>query len=218
MVVIEEWLKLFEKQLRETFENRIVFIGLQGSYARGEATEESDIDIVVILDKLGGDDIRKYSEMLDKLDYREKVCGFLSGKEELSHWETSDLFQFYFDTKAIYGNIDEIKGKLNEETIQRAIKIGACNIYHACVHNMVHEKSEEILKGLYKAALFVIQAEYYQNEGVYVSRHKTLGTLVGEQEKEIIEQYARMKKNEEPDFQEASEQLFLWAKKKLIHV
>ena len=157
MVVIEEWLKLFEKQLRETFENRIVFIGLQGSYARGEATEESDIDIVVILDELGGDDIRKYSEMLDKLEYREKICGFLSGKEELSHWETSDLFQFYFDTKAIYGNIDEIKGKLNEETIQRAIKIGVCNIYHACVHNMVHEKSEEILKGLYKAALFVIQ-------------------------------------------------------------
>ena len=218
MVVIEKWLEIFEKKLEEIFENRIVFIGLQGSYARGEATEESDIDIVVILDKLDGDDIRKYSDMLDELEDREKICGFVSGKEELSHWETSDLFQFYFDTKAIYGSIDEIKDKLDSETINRAIKIGVCNIYHGCVHNMIHEKNQEILKGLYKAALFAIQADYYQKEGVYVSKHETLGTLVKDRESEIIKQYNRMKKNEEPDFKEASERIFSWAKEMLVSV
>lgn len=215
MVDIEKWLEIFEKKLWETFENRIVFIGLQGSYARGETTEESDIDIVVILDKLDGDDIKRYSDMLDEFEYRERICGFISGKEELFHWETSDLFQFYFDTKVLYGSIEKIKEKLDRETINRAIKIGVCNIYHGCVHNMVHEKNQEILKGLYKAALFVIQADYYQKEGVYVSKYETLGTLVEDTEKEIIEQYDRMRKKEEPDFQKASERIFLWAKKNI---
>ena len=218
MIDITAWKSLFLQRLEETFGERVWFVGLQGSYCRGEATEKSDIDMAVILDELSASDIQSYHTMLDSLPHRELICGFFSGKKEILNWEPSDLFQFYYDTKPIKGSLDELLELIDDEAVNRAIKIGVCNIYHACVHNMVHEKSEEILKGLYKAALFVIQAAYYQNEGVYVSRHKTLGTLVGEQEKEIIEQYARMKKNEEPDFQEASEQLFLWAKKKLIHV
>ena len=44
---------------------------------------------------------------------------------------------------------------IGESAVNRAIKIGACNIYHGCVHNMLHEKSEDILRGLYKSASFV---------------------------------------------------------------
>lgn len=65
---------------------------------------------------------------------------------------------------------------------------------------MLHEKNQDILKGLYKAALFVIQADYYQKKGVYVSKHKALGTLVEDREKEIIEQYDRMKKKRKTGF------------------
>ena len=43
----------------------------------------------------------------------------------------------------------------DESAVNRAIKIGACNIFHGCVHNMLHEKSEDILRGLYKSAAFV---------------------------------------------------------------
>lgn len=56
---------------------------LQGSYGRGEATETSDIDAVVILDELTVTDIQTYSIMLDTLPYRELICGFLSGKDEI---------------------------------------------------------------------------------------------------------------------------------------
>ena len=50
MIDITNWMQYFTQKLNETFENRVWFVGLQGSYARGEATETSDIDIVVILD------------------------------------------------------------------------------------------------------------------------------------------------------------------------
>jgi len=71
---------LLKKKLTETFGDRVWFVGLQGSYARGEATETSDIDIVVILDELSASDIQIYNAMLEMLSHRELICGFLAGK------------------------------------------------------------------------------------------------------------------------------------------
>ena len=43
MIEITVWMKEFLQTLNETFANRVWFVGLQGSYGRGEATETSDI-------------------------------------------------------------------------------------------------------------------------------------------------------------------------------
>jgi hypothetical protein len=158
MIEIEKWMKVFLQTLDAHFGKRIWFVGLQGSYSRGEATQTSDIDIVVILDQLEPMDIRIYHTMLDTLPHRELICGFLSGKEEILNWELSDLFQFCHDTIPIRGSLEEVMEQIDDAAVNRAIEIGACNIYHGCVHNMLHEKSREILKGLYKSASFVIQA------------------------------------------------------------
>ena len=39
MLNIQEWIEQFQKEILLNFKERICFIGLQGSYARGEATE-----------------------------------------------------------------------------------------------------------------------------------------------------------------------------------
>ena len=52
MIDIKLWMDRFIYLLKETFGERIYFVGLQGSYGRDEATEASDIDAVVILNKL----------------------------------------------------------------------------------------------------------------------------------------------------------------------
>lgn len=59
MICIEGWMEDFEAALDAAFPGRLDFLGLQGSYARGEATEKSDIDVVVILDTLDPEDIRR---------------------------------------------------------------------------------------------------------------------------------------------------------------
>ena len=79
MIDITTWTDGFLKAVNETFENRVWFVGLQGSYGRGEARYTSDIDIVVILDELSSSDIQTYHAMLDSLPHRELICGFLSG-------------------------------------------------------------------------------------------------------------------------------------------
>ncbi|NCA92915.1 nucleotidyltransferase domain-containing protein, partial [bacterium] len=50
-IFTDKWLDSFTKSVKDTFGQRIVCAGIQGSCARGEATEKSDIDVVVILDK-----------------------------------------------------------------------------------------------------------------------------------------------------------------------
>ena len=85
MIDISAWADNFLQALTQNFGERIWFVGLQGSYARGEATETSDIDMVVILDEVSVLDIQIYNSMLDTLSHREQICGFLSGKQELLH-------------------------------------------------------------------------------------------------------------------------------------
>ena len=213
MIDINVWMNDFIQKLDNIFADRVWFVGLQGSYGRGEATESSDIDVVVILDELSAEDIHTYQDMLDTLPHRELVCGFVSGKEEILNWEPSDLFQFYHDTTAIKGSLDCLLPLIDNAAIDRAIKMGAGNIYHGCVHNMLHEKSEEILKGLYKAASFVVQAIVYKQTGNYFKHQNQLLQVALPDEQTIIETFLKYKNGEAVDFCEASRILFEWSKK-----
>ncbi len=211
MIEISTWINTYLQALDKAFGERVCFVGLQGSYGRGEATETSDIDIVVILDELSAADIQSYNAMLDTLPHREMSCGFLSGKKEILNWENSDLFQFYHDTKPIKGNLDELLPAIDEAAVDRAIKIGACNIYHGCVHNMLYEKSEEILRGLYKSASFVVQAICFKQTGNYVRHQKDLLRMVSPAERVIIETFLALKNGGTIAFHEMSETLFSWS-------
>ena len=213
MIDITAWMKNFLKSLNETFANRVWFVGLQGSYGRGEATETSDIDIVVILDELSAMDIQTYHNMLDTMSHRELICGFLSGKKEIMNWEPSDLFQFCHDTTPIKGSLDEVMAVIDESAVDRAIKIGVCNIYHGCVHNMLYEKSEDILRGLYKSASFVVQAIVFKQTGNYIIHQKDLLQVVSFDERVIVETFLNLKNGGTVEFNLMSETLFAWSKK-----
>ena len=213
MIDISAWMDMFRKAIKETFGNRVWFIGLQGSYGRGEATETSDIDVVVVLDELSVKDIAAYNRMLNTLSRRELICGFLSGKDELLNWDPADLFQFYYDTKPILGSLDSLLPLIDTSAVKRAIKTGACNIYHGCVHNMLYEKSEEILRGLYKSASFAIQAIAFQQTGTYISHQKDLLSVVAPDERVIVDTFICLKNGGAVDFESMSETLFAWSRK-----
>lgn len=213
MIDINLWMNEFLQKLNIAFAERVWFVGLQGSYGRAEANETSDIDVVVILDELSANDIDSYHAMLDALPHRELICGFLSGKDELLNWEPSDLFQFYHDTTPIYGSLTGVLQLITEEAVDRAIKIGACNIYHGCVHNMLHEQSDEILRGLYKSASFVVQAIVFKQTGKYVKYQSELLEAAMKEERRIIETCMALKNGGAVAFKPMSDVLFRWAKK-----
>lgn len=211
MIDIKTWVKDFTNKVERTFPNRVWFIGLQGSYGRGEATETSDIDVVVILDELRINDLKAYRDMLDTLPNRDLICGFISGKNELLNWETSDLFQFYYDTTPIKGTLDLLLEKVDKQAVKRAIRIGACNIYHACVHNFVHEKDNDILRSLYKSAVFVIQAVWFYETGKYIKSKAELQQAINPPSA-VLTTAQKLKNGASVKFEEMSELLINWAK------
>ena len=211
MVDIKSWVLEFTNKVEQIFSDRVWFIGLQGSYGRGEATETSDIDVVVILDELRINDLKVYRDMLDTLSNRELVCGFISGKGELLNWEASDLFQFYYDTTPIKGTLDCLLEKIDRQAIKRAIKSGACNIYHACVHNFVHEKSDDILRALYKSAVFVLQAIWFYETDKYIKSKAELHNAI-DPPSAVLTTALNLKNGADVKFEDMSVLLINWAK------
>ena len=78
---------------------------------------------------------------------------------------------------------------------------------------MLHEKSDDILRGLYKAASFVIQATVFRNTGKYLKHQNELLSVVSCEEYRIIKTFSDLKRGGKIDFDSMSEALFIWSKK-----
>ena len=135
---IEDWMKDLTEKLKRQFGQRLLFVGLQGSYQRGEATADSDIDVVVLLDTLSFQDLSLYRDIIQHMPHSKLACGFISGKAEIQHWPSYDLFQFVHDTRAYYGSLEEIVGDVDQYAAD-ALRVGAANLYHAACHSYLFE-------------------------------------------------------------------------------
>ena len=216
---IQSWMDVFLNELQNIFENRLIFVGLQGSRGRGEGRPDSDIDVVVVLDALTSADLEVYGELLDRLPYRKLVCGFVSGRAELAAWERSELFQFARDTRPWLGSLADILPPVEREDVRRAVHAGACGIYHAAVHNLLHDRSVSLLQDLYKQAGFTLQAKHFYDAGEDLTRSQDLLLRLGPEERTILEgreQAAALSSPELPAFRELSHQLLAWSSRLIV--
>ena len=144
------WAKMLAEKALARFGARVWFMGLQGSVRRGAATESSDIDFVLILDRLDTADLSAYRELVRSMPDSEKACGFVSGRKELLAWPRADLFQFYHDTEALYGSLSEVGALLCPRDARAALHMGAANVYHAACHSFLFEDvSANAASGVY---------------------------------------------------------------------
>ena len=98
MIDISSWIRLYRSISFDLFKDRIQFIGLQGSYARDEANENSDIDPVLILDEFTFDDLQNYKSAMESMPASPPLCGFLSGVQELRSWLPGESFSSFTTT------------------------------------------------------------------------------------------------------------------------
>lgn len=61
---IDAWMNDLIDQLKTEFKERLVLVGLQGSRARGEQREDSDIDVVVVIEDLNANDLASYRSIV----------------------------------------------------------------------------------------------------------------------------------------------------------
>ena len=151
------------------------------------ATQNSDIDLVVILDNLSFEDLKRYHSIINSMPDKDKSCGFISGREELQNWSKSDLFQFFYDTKSLIGNLQDLIQAPTIEDAKQAVKIGSENLYHTSVHSFIHSNNRtEDLKNLYKGVFFVLQAKYFIETKKYIPTKNELSELLNGIDRDIL--------------------------------
>lgn len=188
VINIDEWLNNVINKLKENFSDRLLFVGLQGSYNRGEATPESDIDLVVILNELNFEDLKLYRSILDNITGKDKACGFISGKKEIEKWSKTDLFQFFYDTKPLVNDLTNITTPPSKTDIEQSIKINSEILYHAATHSFLHSNNYiDDLQNLYKMTFFILQAKYFVKKNTYISTKNELFQNITGIDKEILD-------------------------------
>ena len=113
---------------RAAFGERLLYVGLQGSYLRGEAHENSDIDVMVILDRFSVQDMDQYREILKRIGFFERSCGFICGRDELLCWNPLEVCQLRHTTKDLLGVLTDYLPSATQEDEVNYVKLslGIC--------------------------------------------------------------------------------------------
>lgn len=189
MVEIERWMAGLREKLTERFGPRLLFLGLQGSYGRGEATQDSDIDVVTVLDRVELPDLDAYRAIVRKMPEGEKACGFLCGAAELKSWPKYDLLAVARDTRDVYGTLAELLPSFDQGDVAEAAAIGASGIYHAAVHTYLYADRESwpgFLKEAHKGAFFTLRALHELRTGENVRAKRDLLPLLEGDERALL--------------------------------
>ena len=98
LTVTSDLVKRYVELLSKIYGEHLKTVILYGSYARGDYTENSDIDIMVLLD-LSDMDIKKYRHELSgmtydfNMDYDLDIKPIVKNKEHFNKWV--DVYPFY---------------------------------------------------------------------------------------------------------------------------
>ncbi len=219
MFRVDEYLQNLILSMKDAFGNRLLYVGLQGSYLREEATENSDIDIMIIINRLSVQDLDAYRKIISQMEHYEKSCGFICGMDEFSGWNPLELCHILHTTKDYYGNLSLLIPKYSEQDIINFVKISLGNLYHELCHRYLHAdrlKNYQKLPLTYKNVFYILQNIYYLKTGVFCITKKELLYMLDEIDKKIMEISLEISSNESYDFEQAFERLLLWCQKKLI--
>ncbi len=213
MVRIDEYISRAVCLLRDTFADRLLYVGLQGSYSRGEADENSDIDLMVVLDELTAGDLEVYRGLLARLGEAEKSCGFLCGRGELFNWNTCEICQILHETDDILGRLADLVPSYTEEDVRQHVKLSVGNLYHALCHRAVHAADgwdADGLRDAYKPVLYILQNRVYLETGVYWKTRRELLAHLDGIDAEVLQTAAALKAGDTMDAGEAFRLLFTW--------
>ena len=221
MFKAEEYIQTLTQRLKNEYKNRLVYIGLQGSYLRGEATENSDIDIMVVIRDITVADLEAYKNIILKLQDYDKSCGFICGLQELQNWNPLEICHLLHTTKDYYGTLANLVPEYTENDVRTFIKMSIGNLYHELCHRYVHNSEENniaMLPFTYKSVFFVLQNVHYLESGVFLETKNELSKALTCTDKLVLDTAISMSRGEIFDFEKAFSLLFEWCKEKLSEV
>lgn len=216
MVDINNYISKLTEKLQEIFGERLVYLGLQGSYLRGEATDSSDIDIMAVIDGLSLDDLKLYKQAIIEIGDYDKSCGFICGKEELASWNPLESCQLIHATKDIIGRLSELVPNYTRLDEVNYIKLSAGNLYHELCHRFIHTDIENCIRKLpqmVKSVFFIMQNLHYIESGSFcATKNELLSELEGE-DKKLFETLLNISNSSDYDFDSVFEALLSFCRR-----
>lgn len=221
MFRIDEYIDKLIISLKNIYGERLMYIGLQGSYLRNEETENSDIDIMAVIDNLSVDDLKTYQKALVSVGNYDKSCGFICGKADLEHWNPLEICHLLNTTKDYYGELKKLVPAYTAEDERNYVKLSLNNLYHEICHRYVHADREYNVSKLpitCKSVFFIMQHLYYIYSGNFIPTKRDLLKCVQDDDKTVLELSISLQNNIGYDFDEAFSILFNWCQNALSRI
>ena len=221
MFKIDEYISSLIELLKVAYQERLLYVGLQGSYLRGEATENSDIDIMVVISDMSVADLAKYREAISSLEDYDKSCGFICGIEELKNWNPLEICHLLHTTKDYYGTLARLLPEYTENYVRNFVKMSLGNLYHEICHRYIHapkEKNIDKLPYTYRSVFFILQNLYYLDSGKFIGTKKELREVLSGKDGLVLDTAISLAGGTEFDFDEAFDLLFTWCKETMIGI
>ncbi len=216
MLDFGEYLQKLVGACKDAFGDRLAYAGLQGSYMRNEATDKSDIDVMIILEDFSVADMDVYRDILKKIGHYEKSCGFICGKDEMLKWNPLEVCQLRHTTRDLFGELKDLLPPATREDEINYVKLSLGNLYHELCHRYIHadrEKNITKFRGTCKGMFFLIQNLNFLESGSFAVTKRELREQVSEEDRAILEMA------EYPDgydFDSAFNRLFRWCQSAFI--
>lgn len=218
MLNIESYLSSLLKLLQQAFGSRLVYVGLQGSYLRGEATEQSDVDVMTVVDGLSVSDLEKYRALVFSLEEPEKSCGFICGKTDLANWNPLEICHLLHSTRDYFGRLRSLVPSYTEQDVRYYVRLSVNNLYHELCHRFIHaerSKTAAALPFLCKNAFFILQNLFYLKQGRFPQTKAELLPLLSGRDQAVLKLAMEPQPWASADFAACFDLLFTWCQETL---
>lgn len=213
MIDVESYIQQLITLLTQQYGSRLLYVGLQGSYLREEATDDSDLDIMVVIDKLSVADLDRYRAIIQTMAHYDKSCGFICSKSDLASWNSLEIFSLLNSTKDYLGILRELVPPFTKDDIKHYIKVTTNNLYHEICHRYIHADQNKNINALpdsYKTVFFILQNLYYLWNGEYIQTKPALLNKLTGIHRTVLERSIELKNNNPYNFTESFHLLFTW--------
>lgn|GEM_PF-1397665 len=201
---VQALLKKFVNMMKKTYGKNLVFIIHHGSWATGEANSESDIDTLVMLEKITKKELDKLRNILNQERFK-KMTVLLFSRLDMDNFIPFARHQFHYGAKLLYGKCP-LPEPTREEMIIEIKKIAnTVGYWSKFLYTHLH-LAENVARKMYwrfREAIIALKVYVQWKTGEFPVTKKRLKKLLDDpKDKEIvriIEQWEKNKKRYEKD-------------------
>ncbi|MDY3869096.1 MAG: nucleotidyltransferase domain-containing protein [Pyramidobacter sp.] len=195
------------------FGARLVYVGLQGSRRRGEAKENSDVDVMAVLDRLDIRDMDDYRAIVAGVSSEVPSCGFICGVSELKNWNALELCQLTHETLDVYGTLADLVPSYTPDDVRAYVKYNVAAGYHMLCHEYIHstrEACEQALLFCFRSAFPMMCSVFWLQNGVYPQTKSELLERLSGADREILSRSCQLKDGGALHFESDYLMMFTW--------